>query len=100
VKEVLGTLLLQFAHKVQHFSLIPGQLLCLNCYIKINPNNKELEDHENDPTFTPDTLPTYVERGRDASFSALNILCIKMNVLLKGKRLLWAYGSYYRHLLL
>jgi hypothetical protein len=54
----------------------------------MNQNNKELEDHENDPTFTPDTLPTYVERARDASFSALDILCIKMNVLVKGKILL------------
>jgi len=100
VKEVLGTVLLQFAHQVQLTSLIPGQLLCLNCFIKINQNNKELEDHENDPTFTPDTLPTYVERARDASFSALDILCIRLNVLVKGKRLLWAYESYYRHLLL
>ena len=100
MQEVLGTVLLQFAHQVQLTSLIPGQLLCLNCFIKINQNNKELEDHVNDPTFTPDNMFTYVERARDASFSALDILCIKVNVLVKGKRLLWAYESYYRHLLL
>lgn len=98
MKEILGTTLLQFTHKVQFTSLIPGH--CLNCFMKINQNNKELEDHENDPTFTPDTLPTYVEKARDSSFSALDILCVKMNVLVKGKILLWAYESYYRHLLL
>jgi hypothetical protein len=38
--------------------------------MKINQNNKELEKyHKIDPTFTPDTLPTYVVRARDASFS-------------------------------
>jgi hypothetical protein len=50
--------------------------------------------------FTPDTLPTYVERAGDASFSALDILCVKMNVMIKRKRLLWAYESYCRQLLL
>jgi hypothetical protein len=67
VKEVLGTVLLQFAHQVQLTALIPGQSLCLNCFMKIDQNNKELEKyHNNYPTFTPDTLPTYVERIRDA----------------------------------
>lgn len=64
--------------------------------MKINQDNKEWEDHENDPTFTPDTLPTYVQRARDVSFSALDTVCIKMNVMVKGKGLLWAYESYYR----
>jgi hypothetical protein len=82
------------------YSTYTRTVLCLNCFIKINQNNKELEDHENDPPFTPDTVITYVERARDASFSALDILCVKMNVLVKGKRLLWACESYYRHLLL
>jgi hypothetical protein len=41
-----------------------------------------------------------VERATDASFSALDISYIKMDVLVKGKRLLWAYESYCRHLLL
>lgn len=100
MKEILGTILLKFAHKVQLTSLISGHSLCLNCFMKINQNNKELEDHENDPIFTPDTLPTYVEKARDSSFSALDILCVKMKVLVKRKILLWAYESDYRHLLL
>ena len=100
VKEFLGTVLLQFAHQVQLTSLIPGQSLCLNCFMKINQNNKEIEDHENDPTFTIDTFSNYVVRAIDASFSALVIFCMKKNVFVKGKRLLLANVSYYRHLLL
>jgi hypothetical protein len=37
--------------------------------MKINQNDKGLEkDHKNDRTFTPGTLPIYVERAGDASF--------------------------------
>jgi hypothetical protein len=45
---------------------MPGQSLCSNCYIKIKHNSEETDHPQNDPTFTPDTLSTELEKAINA----------------------------------
>jgi hypothetical protein len=77
VKKSLHTISLQFAHQVQHSSLIPGQSLYSNCCIKIKQNSEESDDPQNDPMFTPDTLSTELEKAINASFSEGRVSSIK-----------------------
>jgi hypothetical protein len=78
VRKRLHTVSLQLAHhKVQHSSLIPGQALYPNCYIKIKQNSKESDYPRNDPMFTPDTLLIELEKDINASFSEVDVSPIK-----------------------